>query len=69
MGHVCVDFMDVIMGDIPYINTVFEWDTFMLCVDSMDVIVGDYDIVLPFHSGSPQTDLLSPSLTRWRCIY
>ena len=24
----CVDFMDVIMGDIPiYNHTVFEWDT------------------------------------------
>ena len=40
MGHLCVDFMDVIMGDIPYITTLCLNGT-LPCVDFMDVIMGD----------------------------
>ena len=36
----CVDFMDVIMGDIPYITTLCLNGT-LPCVDFMDVIMGD----------------------------
>ena len=36
----CVDFMDVIMGDIPYITTLCLNGT-LSCVDFMDVIMGD----------------------------
>ena len=36
----CVDFMDVVMGDIPYITTLCLNGT-IPCVDFMDVIMGD----------------------------
>ena len=36
----CVDFMDVIMGDIPYITTLCLNGT-LSCDDFMDVIMGD----------------------------
>ena len=36
----CVDFMDVIMGDIPYLTTLCFNGT-LPCVDFMDVIMGD----------------------------
>ena len=36
----CVDFMDVIMGDISYITTLCLNRT-LSCVDFMDVIMGD----------------------------
>ena len=36
----CVDSMDVIMGDIPYITTLCVNGT-RSCVDFMDVIMGD----------------------------
>ena len=36
----CVDFMDVTMGDIPYITTLCLTGT-LPCVDFMDVTMGD----------------------------
>ena len=36
----CIDFMDVIMGDIPYITTLCLNGT-LPCIDFMDVIMGD----------------------------
>ena len=36
----CVDFMDVIMGDIPYITTLCLNGT-LPCDDFMDIIMGD----------------------------
>ena len=41
----CVDFMDVIMGDIPIYNlTTLCLNRTLLCVDFMDVIMGDIPI-------------------------
>ena len=36
----CVDFMDVIMGDLPYIIRLCLNRT-VSCVDFMDIIMGD----------------------------
>ena len=41
----CVDFMGVIMGDIPYITTLCLNGT-LPCVDFMDVTMGD----IPIHN-------------------
>ena len=41
----CVDFMDVIMGDIPIYNlTALCLNGTLPCVDFMDVIMGDIPI-------------------------
>ena len=39
----CVDFMDVILGDIPYI-TALCLNGPLPCVDFMDVIMGGYTL-------------------------
>ena len=41
----CVDFMDVVMGDIPYIITLCLNGT-LPCVDFMDVIMGDIPYII-----------------------
>ena len=40
----CVDFMDVIMGDIPYITTLCLNGT-LPCVDFMAVTMGDIPLI------------------------
>ena len=42
----CVDFMDVTMGDIPYITTLCLNGT-LPCVDFMDITMGDIPFMKP----------------------
>ena len=62
----CVDFMDVIMGDIPYITTLCLNGP-LSCVEFMDVIMGDIPYVAKL--GFPHSRLYAFSSNSDNIVY